>query len=317
MSDVAPYQEGRPRPPFQFYRRVDPSSLLDGPIAIRLQGVRREHEALGRARPWRHRPAATRRPSRRIRGLRGGELVPGFEEGLIDLGAELPSSLTPCLVANSSMASAFCLCQLAHQRRKVSEVADLMASRFCAGRPASSPSSMPRWAWLSSTCRAARSCPPPRAPSIAPSGWAGGGPRLGLHGLEVPLHAGHARERLRCRTRVQQGCLGQPAGTEPGSHQVGHSETFLRWWASWQKQNADAIEEFVTKHGVKLLTTPPEVNRRSSRPGTSSPPRRPRRTRSSRRSRSRSGPMPPRSCRPSASCSRLSLAADHYWPAKQ
>ena len=38
------------------------------------------------------------------------------------------------------------------------------------------------------------------------------------------------------------------------------SETFLRWWASFQRQNADAIEEFVTKHGVKLLTTPPEVN---------------------------------------------------------
>jgi len=37
-------------------------------------------------------------------------------------------------------------------------------------------------------------------------------------------------------------------------------ETFVRWWASWQKQNADAIAEFVTKHGVKLLTTPPEVN---------------------------------------------------------
>ena len=37
-------------------------------------------------------------------------------------------------------------------------------------------------------------------------------------------------------------------------------ETFLRWWASWQKQNADAIEEFATKHGVKLLTTPPEIN---------------------------------------------------------
>ena len=26
-------------------------------------------------------------------------------------------------------------------------------------------------------------------------------------------------------------------------------------------QNADAIAEFVEKHGVKLLTTPPEINR--------------------------------------------------------
>jgi len=39
------------------------------------------------------------------------------------------------------------------------------------------------------------------------------------------------------------------------------SETFLRWWASWQRQNADAIAEFAEKHGVKLLTTPPEINK--------------------------------------------------------
>src|ERR1700741_3537958 len=38
------------------------------------------------------------------------------------------------------------------------------------------------------------------------------------------------------------------------------SETFLRWWATWQRQNAEAIQEF-TKHGVKLLTTPPEINK--------------------------------------------------------
>jgi TRAP-type mannitol/chloroaromatic compound transport system substrate-binding protein len=37
-------------------------------------------------------------------------------------------------------------------------------------------------------------------------------------------------------------------------------ETFLRWWASWQRQNADAIDEFAKKHGVKLLTAPPEIN---------------------------------------------------------
>jgi TRAP-type mannitol/chloroaromatic compound transport system substrate-binding protein len=39
------------------------------------------------------------------------------------------------------------------------------------------------------------------------------------------------------------------------------SETFLRWWASWQRQNADVIAEWVEKHNVKLLTTPPEVNK--------------------------------------------------------
>ena len=38
------------------------------------------------------------------------------------------------------------------------------------------------------------------------------------------------------------------------------SETFLRWWAQFQKLNADAIEEFTKKHGVQLLTTPREIN---------------------------------------------------------
>jgi TRAP-type mannitol/chloroaromatic compound transport system substrate-binding protein len=38
------------------------------------------------------------------------------------------------------------------------------------------------------------------------------------------------------------------------------SETFLRWWASYQTQSADAIEEFTTKHGVKLLAPPPEIS---------------------------------------------------------
>ncbi len=38
------------------------------------------------------------------------------------------------------------------------------------------------------------------------------------------------------------------------------SETFLRWWATFQRLNADAIAEFVAKHGVQLLTTPPEIN---------------------------------------------------------
>jgi len=36
-------------------------------------------------------------------------------------------------------------------------------------------------------------------------------------------------------------------------------ETFFRWWAKWQKQNADAIEEMKTKHGTQLLRTPPDI----------------------------------------------------------
>jgi TRAP-type mannitol/chloroaromatic compound transport system substrate-binding protein len=37
------------------------------------------------------------------------------------------------------------------------------------------------------------------------------------------------------------------------------TETFLRWWVKWQKQNADAIDEMRTKHGTQILRTPPEI----------------------------------------------------------
>jgi TRAP-type mannitol/chloroaromatic compound transport system substrate-binding protein len=36
-------------------------------------------------------------------------------------------------------------------------------------------------------------------------------------------------------------------------------ETFLRWWARWQKQNADAIDEMRTKYGTRILRTPPDI----------------------------------------------------------
>ena len=37
------------------------------------------------------------------------------------------------------------------------------------------------------------------------------------------------------------------------------NETFLVWWAKWQKQNADAIKELQEKHGVRILRTPPDI----------------------------------------------------------
>ncbi len=37
------------------------------------------------------------------------------------------------------------------------------------------------------------------------------------------------------------------------------SETFLRWWVKWQRQNADAIEEMQQKHGTQILRTPPAI----------------------------------------------------------
>ncbi len=37
------------------------------------------------------------------------------------------------------------------------------------------------------------------------------------------------------------------------------TETFMRWWVKWQKQNADAIEEMRTKYDTQILRTPPEI----------------------------------------------------------
>jgi len=36
-------------------------------------------------------------------------------------------------------------------------------------------------------------------------------------------------------------------------------DTFITWLTRWQKQNADAIEELVTKHGVQIRRTPPDI----------------------------------------------------------
>jgi len=37
------------------------------------------------------------------------------------------------------------------------------------------------------------------------------------------------------------------------------SETFVVWWAKWQRQNADAIKTLQEKHGVRILRTPPDI----------------------------------------------------------
>jgi len=36
-------------------------------------------------------------------------------------------------------------------------------------------------------------------------------------------------------------------------------DTFITWLTRWQKQNADAIEEMIKKHGVQIRRTPPEI----------------------------------------------------------
>jgi TRAP-type mannitol/chloroaromatic compound transport system substrate-binding protein len=37
------------------------------------------------------------------------------------------------------------------------------------------------------------------------------------------------------------------------------TEAFIRWYAKWQRQNADALKEFREKHKVNVLKTPPEI----------------------------------------------------------
>ena len=36
-------------------------------------------------------------------------------------------------------------------------------------------------------------------------------------------------------------------------------DTFITWLTKWQKDNADAIEEMIKKHGVRILRTPPDI----------------------------------------------------------
>ncbi|MSQ55755.1 MAG: TRAP transporter substrate-binding protein [Betaproteobacteria bacterium] len=36
-------------------------------------------------------------------------------------------------------------------------------------------------------------------------------------------------------------------------------DTFITWLTRWQKQNADAMEEFTQKHGVQIRRTPPDI----------------------------------------------------------
>jgi len=37
------------------------------------------------------------------------------------------------------------------------------------------------------------------------------------------------------------------------------TETLYRWWAKWQRQNADAIKELQEKHNVQILRTPRDI----------------------------------------------------------
>jgi len=51
-------------------------------------------------------------------------------------------------------------------------------------------------------------------------------------------------------------------GLSPAHQEIIQSaanESFLIWWAKWQKQNAEALKELQEKHGVRVLRTPPDI----------------------------------------------------------
>jgi TRAP-type mannitol/chloroaromatic compound transport system substrate-binding protein len=92
--------------------------------------------------------------------------------------------------------------------------------------------------------------------------WVGGieDLRLGLPSVwkyhYVPgLHESSAVGELIVNTEVWKGLAPQ----HQEAIRSATSETFLRWWARWQKQNADAIEEMRSKYGTVILRTPPDI----------------------------------------------------------
>jgi TRAP-type mannitol/chloroaromatic compound transport system substrate-binding protein len=92
--------------------------------------------------------------------------------------------------------------------------------------------------------------------------WVGGieDLRLGLPSVwkyhYVPgLHESSAVGELIINTDVWKGLAPQ----HQEAIRSATTETFLRWWARWQKQNADAIDEMRAKHGTQILRTPPDI----------------------------------------------------------
>ena len=92
--------------------------------------------------------------------------------------------------------------------------------------------------------------------------WVGGieDLRLGLPQVwkyhYVPgLHESSAVGELLINTDVWKGLAPQ----HQEAIRSATTETFLRWWARWQKQNADALEEMRSKYGTVVLRTPPEI----------------------------------------------------------
>ena len=92
--------------------------------------------------------------------------------------------------------------------------------------------------------------------------WVGGieDLRLGLpqvwkYHYTPGMHESNSMLELIINTEVWKGFTPQ----QQESVRSATLETFVRWGVKWQKQNADAIEEMRTKHGVQILRTPPDI----------------------------------------------------------
>jgi hypothetical protein len=85
-------------------------------------------------------------------------------------------------------------------------------------------------------------------------------------------------------------------------------DTFITWITRWQKQNADAIEEMITKHNVQIRRTPPDILIASLKAWDEGPPpKHPTFRRCTNPSASTLPAVPAK-----ATCSRRTFAANYY-----
>jgi TRAP-type mannitol/chloroaromatic compound transport system substrate-binding protein len=92
--------------------------------------------------------------------------------------------------------------------------------------------------------------------------WVGGVEdlRLGLPGVfryhyTPGMHENNSIGELGFNLDVWKGF--SPAQQEAVNSAV--KDTFITWITRWQKQNADAIEEMIKKHGTQIRRTPPDI----------------------------------------------------------
>jgi TRAP-type mannitol/chloroaromatic compound transport system substrate-binding protein len=92
--------------------------------------------------------------------------------------------------------------------------------------------------------------------------WVGGVEdlRLGLHQVfkyhyTPGMHENNSIGELGFNLDVWKGFT--PAQQDAVNSAV--NDAFIQWLTRWQKQNADAMEELVNKHGVQIRRTPPDI----------------------------------------------------------